>query len=92
MWKNTKQIGAAQATRTDGSFALVIRYSPLGNFLGEKAFRANVLPVREGNPTSSPGSTCVPPTARGRGPCSKNFHLGFKALVGIALAAMTLWI
>ena len=86
MWKNTKQIGAAQATRIDGSFVLVIRYSPPGNFVGEKAFRANVLPVREGNPTSSPGS------ARGGGLCSKNFHLGFKALVGITLAAMTLWI
>ena len=89
MWKNTKQIGAAQATRRDGSFVLVIRYSPPGNFVGEKAFRANVLPVREGNPTSSPGA---PPTARGGGLCSKNFHLGFKALLGITLAAVTLWI
>ena len=84
MWKNTKQIGAAQATRRDGSFVLVIRYSPTGNFVGEKAFRANVLPVREG--------TGAPPTARGGGLCSKNFHLGFKALLGITLAAMTLWI
>lgn len=91
VWKNTKQIGAAQATRRDGSFVLVIRYSPPGNFVGEKAFRANVLPVRKGNPTSSPGSTGAPPTARGGGPCSKNFHLGLKALVGITLAAMTLW-
>ena len=82
MWKNTKRIGAAQATRRDGSFVLVIRYSPPGNFVGEKAFRANVLPVREGNPTSSSGATGA----------SKNFHLGFKALVGITLAAMTLWI
>ena len=81
MWKNTKQIGAAQATRRDGSFVLVIRYSPPGNFVGEKTFRANVLPVRE-----------APPTARGGGLCSKNSHLGFKALVGITLAAMTLWI
>jgi len=48
VWKNTKQIGAAQATRKDGSLVVVIRYSPPGNFVSKTAFMKNVLPVQEG--------------------------------------------
>lgn len=45
MWKNTKQIGAAYATRKDGRFVLVIRYSPPGNYRFQ--FSQNVLPIKE---------------------------------------------
>ena len=49
VWKNTKQIGAAQAIRKDGKLVVVIRYSPPGNFASKTAFRKNVLPVQDGN-------------------------------------------
>ena len=42
MWKNTKQIGAAQAARRDGRLVVVIRYSPAGNYAG--FYKQNVLP------------------------------------------------
>ena len=48
VWKNTKQIGAAQQKRKDGRLVVVIRYSPPGNFFN--AFRENVLPARTSDP------------------------------------------
>ena len=53
MWKNTKQIGAAQAARKDGRLVVVIRYSPPGNIVSKAAFMKNVLPVQEGTVASS---------------------------------------
>ena len=47
VWKNTKQIGAAQATRKDGKLVVVIRYSPPGNNGGKKAYEKNVLPLQQ---------------------------------------------
>ena len=49
VWKSTKRIGAAYATRKDGSFVVVIRYSPPGNYIGENQFRNNVLPAKGGD-------------------------------------------
>ncbi|XP_015768451.1 PREDICTED: venom allergen 3-like [Acropora digitifera] len=49
VWKSTKRIGAAYATRKDGSFVVVIRYSPPGNYKGEDQFRNNVLPAKGGD-------------------------------------------
>ena len=45
VWKNTKEIGAAYATRTDGFVVVVIRYSPAGNF--NNAYKENVFPERK---------------------------------------------
>ena len=45
VWKNTKEIGAAYATRTDGFVVVVIRYSPAGNF--NYAYKENVFPERK---------------------------------------------
>jgi len=50
VWKNTKEIGAASATRQDGKFVVVIRYFPGGNYLGEQPFRKNVLPPKDWQP------------------------------------------
>ena len=59
MWKNTKQIGAAQATRKDGRLVVVIRYSPPGNIVSKTAFMKNVLPVQKETVASSePGQIC----------------------------------
>ena len=49
VWKKTKKIGAAQQTRRDERLVVVIRYSPAGNYVTEKAFRENVLPARSGS-------------------------------------------
>ncbi|XP_067038078.1 Golgi-associated plant pathogenesis-related protein 1-like [Acropora muricata] len=49
VWKSTKRIGAAYATRKDGFFVVVIRYSPPGNYKGEDQFRNNVLPAKGGD-------------------------------------------
>ncbi|XP_074614407.1 ectin-like [Acropora palmata] len=49
VWKSTKRIGAAYATRKDGFFVVVIRYSPPGNYRGEDQFRNNVLPAKGGD-------------------------------------------
>lgn len=63
VWKNTKQIGAAYATRRDGRFVLVIRYSPPGNYRYQ--FRQNVLPIKEETKTTvlTPTETTVTSTA-----------------------------
>jgi len=45
VWKNTKRIGAAYATRTDGFVVVVIRYSPAGNY--NSAYQQNVFPERK---------------------------------------------
>ena len=45
VWKNTKEIGAAYATRTDGRVVVVVRYSPAGNF--NNAYKENVFPERK---------------------------------------------
>ena len=42
VWKNTKEIGAAYATRADGFVVVVVRYSPAGN--SNKAYKENVFP------------------------------------------------
>lgn len=55
VWKNTKQIGAAYATRKDGRFVLVIRYSPPGNYRFQ--FSQNVLPIKEETKTTTPTHT-----------------------------------
>lgn len=81
MWKNTKQIGAGQARRKDGRFVVVIRYSPPGNFVGEKQFRNNVLPVKEGEPGT-------PPSPRGGGSCQMRSSFLSKGLVIIAATAI----
>ncbi|CAH3140085.1 unnamed protein product [Pocillopora meandrina] len=49
VWKNSKQIGAAQQVRRDGRLVVVIRYNPPGNFNTDGAFAANVLPARLDN-------------------------------------------
>ena len=49
VWKNSKQIGAAQQVRGDGRLVVVIRYNPPGNFINDGAFAANVLPARLDN-------------------------------------------
>lgn len=49
VWKNSKQIGAAQQVRGDGRLVVVIRYNPPGNFNTDGAFAANVLPARLDN-------------------------------------------
>lgn len=46
MWKKTKQIGAAQAGRSDGRVVVVVRYSPAGNYVGK--YKENVLPELSG--------------------------------------------
>ena len=46
VWKKTKQIGAAQAPRSDGRVVVVIRYSPAGNYDGK--YKENVLPALSG--------------------------------------------
>lgn len=45
VWKNTKVIGAAYATGTDGFVVVVVRYSPAGNFNND--YRENVFPERK---------------------------------------------
>lgn len=45
VWKNTKEIGAANATRRDGFVVVVVRYSPAGNF--NNAYKENVFPERK---------------------------------------------
>lgn len=49
VWKDSKQIGAAQQVRGDGRLVVVIRYNPPGNFNTDGAFAANVLPARLDN-------------------------------------------
>ncbi|KAJ7370393.1 hypothetical protein OS493_032570 [Desmophyllum pertusum] len=44
VWKNTKEMGAAQVPRKDGRLIIVIRYSPAGNLDTTNAFKENVLP------------------------------------------------
>jgi len=83
VWKNTKQIGAAQATRKDGHFIVVIRYSPPGNYLGEKPFSNNVFPPKGGEAGS-------PPSPRGGGPRHMCCSLGSKALVIITATVIAI--
>ncbi|XP_078357919.1 Golgi-associated plant pathogenesis-related protein 1-like isoform X1 [Oculina patagonica] len=42
VWKKTKEIGAAMATRQDGRLVVVVRYNPPGNF--NDKYEENVLP------------------------------------------------
>ena len=83
MWKNTKQIGAAYATRKDGRFVVVIRYSPPGNYIGEKQFRSNVLPVKE-------GGFGTPPSPLGGGAPQIGCSSVSKVLVIVAMTAVKL--
>ena len=81
VWKNTKQIGAAYATRKDGRFVVVIRYSPPGNYIGEKQFRSNVLPAKE-------GAAGTPPSPRGGGASQMGCSFVSKVLVFVAVIAV----
>lgn len=83
VWKNTKQIGAAYAMRRDGQFVVVIRYFPPGNYVGEKQFRSNVLPAKEGEGTT-------PPPLLGGGLRQSSCFFVTKALVIAAITAVKL--
>lgn len=47
VWKSTRQIGAANKTRADGQFVVVVRYSPPGNVNSGNYFKDNVLPSQD---------------------------------------------
>ncbi|XP_078358051.1 Golgi-associated plant pathogenesis-related protein 1-like isoform X2 [Oculina patagonica] len=92
VWKNTKQIGAAQATRRDGRQVVVIRYYPPGNYIGATSFRKNVLPILEetttttittttGNATATNTTTEEVPSLSGGGPGQICCCLACKILV-----------
>lgn len=55
VWKATTKIGAAGKTRADGSFIVVVRYSPPGNLVPENSFRENVLPSESWQPPTEAG-------------------------------------
>ena len=55
VWKATTKIGAAGKTRADGSFIVVVRYSPPGNLVAENSFRENVLPSESWQPPTEAG-------------------------------------
>jgi len=38
VWRNTKRVGCAGVTGSDGYYRLVCRYSPPGNVIGQRAF------------------------------------------------------
>ena len=89
VWKNTKQIGAAYAMRRDGRFVVVIRYSPPGNYVGEKQFRSNVLPAKEGEGTT-PADIGTPPPFRGGGLSQSSCFFVTKGFVIVAVTAIEL--
>lgn len=68
VWKDSKQIGAAQQVRGDGRLVVVIRYNPPGNFNTDGAFAANVLPARLDN---------------GSGVCDVRFSLAYLVALGL---------
>lgn len=89
VWKNTKQIGAAYAMRRDGRFVVVIRYFPPGNYVGEKQFRSNVLPAKEGEGTTPADNGTLPPLLGGGLRQSSCFFVT-KALAIAAITAVKL--
>jgi len=38
VWRNTKRVGCAGVSGSDGNYRLVCRYSPPGNVIGQRAF------------------------------------------------------
>ena len=44
VWKETTHVGCGIAISPENKIYGVCNYSPPGNFVGEKQFRANVLP------------------------------------------------
>ena len=71
VWKNTKEIGAAQAKRQDGRLVVVVRYSPPGNF--NNAYKENVLPELKSGVGQTPISFVFTGLVVGTGAAFKTF-------------------